>query len=88
MLGVGGVAVGGGLAGSAIEVKASAASTQAAEEDGTYAAGPLGLQRVLWSADTDQQVAAITFDDGPTPGVHTDGARRPGRRPACRPRSS
>ncbi len=46
MLGIGGVAVGGGLAGSAIEVKASAASTQAEEEDGTYAAGPLGTQRV------------------------------------------
>jgi peptidoglycan/xylan/chitin deacetylase (PgdA/CDA1 family) len=67
MLGIGGVAVGGGLAGSAIEVKASAASTQAEEEDGTYAAGPLGTQRVMWSADTDQKVAAITFDDGPTP---------------------
>src|SRR4051812_44872635 len=66
MLGVGGAAVGGGLAGSAIEMKASAASTQASEEDGTYAAGPLGLQRVLWSADTDERVAAITFDDGPT----------------------
>jgi peptidoglycan/xylan/chitin deacetylase (PgdA/CDA1 family) len=67
MLGVGGAAVGGGVIGSAIEVKASAASTQAAEEDGTYAAGPQGMQRVLWSADTDQRVAAITFDDGPTP---------------------
>jgi peptidoglycan/xylan/chitin deacetylase (PgdA/CDA1 family) len=67
MLGVGGAAVGGGLAGSAIEMKASAASTQAAAEDGTYAAGPLGRQRVLWSADTDRRVAAITFDDGPTP---------------------
>ena len=67
MLGVGGVAVGGGLAGSAIEVKASAAGDQAAQEDGTYAAGPRGLQRVLWSADTDRRIAAITFDDGPTP---------------------
>jgi peptidoglycan-N-acetylglucosamine deacetylase len=67
MLGVGGAAVSGGLVGSAIEVKASAASTQAEEEDGTYAAGPLGLQRVLWSADTEERVAAVTFDDGPTP---------------------
>ena len=67
MLGVGGAAVGGGLAGSAIEVKASGASTQAAEEDGTYAAGPLGQQRLLWSANTERRVAAITFDDGPTP---------------------
>jgi peptidoglycan/xylan/chitin deacetylase (PgdA/CDA1 family) len=67
MLGVGGAAVGGGLAGSAIEVKASAASTQASQEDGTYAAGPQGLQRVLWSAATDRRIAAITFDDGPTP---------------------
>jgi len=67
MLGVGGVAVGGGIAGSAIEAKASAASNQSDQEDGTYAAGPRGLQHVLWSADTDQRVAAITFDDGPTP---------------------
>jgi peptidoglycan/xylan/chitin deacetylase (PgdA/CDA1 family) len=67
MLGVGGAAVGGGIVGSAIEVKASAASTQTAEEDGTYAAGPRGVQRVLWSAATERRVAAITFDDGPTP---------------------
>lgn len=67
MLGLGGVAIGGGLAGSAIEAKASAASDQASAEDGTYAAGPRGLQRVLWSVDTDERVAALTFDDGPTP---------------------
>jgi peptidoglycan/xylan/chitin deacetylase (PgdA/CDA1 family) len=67
LLGVGGVAVGAGLAGSAIQAKATAASDQAAEENGTYAAGPLGMQRVLWSADTDQKIAALTFDDGPTP---------------------
>ena len=67
MVGLGGAAIGGGLAGSAIEAKASAASNQAAAEDGTYAAGPTGRQHVFWSADTDQRVAAITFDDGPTP---------------------
>ncbi len=67
MLGVGSVAIGGGLAGSAIEAKASAATDQAKQEDGTYAAGPRGLQRVLWSVDTDRRVAALTFDDGPTP---------------------
>jgi peptidoglycan/xylan/chitin deacetylase (PgdA/CDA1 family) len=67
MVGLGGVAVGGGLAGSVIEMKASAASDQAAQEDGTYAAGPRGLQQVLWSVDTEQRLAAITFDDGPTP---------------------
>jgi peptidoglycan-N-acetylglucosamine deacetylase len=67
MLGIGGVAVGSGLAGSTVEAKSSAASTQAVRENGMYAAGPRGTQHVLWSADTDQRLASITFDDGPTP---------------------
>jgi peptidoglycan/xylan/chitin deacetylase (PgdA/CDA1 family) len=67
MLGIGGVAVGSGLAGSTVEAKTSAASTQAVRENGMYAAGPRGLQRVLWSGDTDRKLAALTFDDGPTP---------------------
>jgi len=67
MLGAGGAAVAGGAAGSAIEMKAAAASSQTMREDGMYAAGPRGAQQVLWSIDTDRRVAAITFDDGPTP---------------------
>jgi peptidoglycan/xylan/chitin deacetylase (PgdA/CDA1 family) len=67
MLGVGGAAVSGGLTGSAVESAATSASRQSVREDGMYAAGPRGLQHVLWSADTDRRVAALTFDDGPTP---------------------
>ncbi|HEY1278629.1 MAG TPA: hypothetical protein VGF22_03075, partial [Acidimicrobiales bacterium] len=67
MLGVGGAAIGGGLAGSAVESAATSASRQAVREDGMYAAGPRGQQHVLWSADTTRRVAALTFDDGPTP---------------------
>jgi peptidoglycan/xylan/chitin deacetylase (PgdA/CDA1 family) len=67
MLGVGGAAVGGGLAGSAVEAAATSASRQKVREDGTYAAGPRGIQQVLWSVDTERRVAAVTFDDGPTP---------------------
>jgi peptidoglycan/xylan/chitin deacetylase (PgdA/CDA1 family) len=67
MLGVGGAAVGGGLTGSAVESAATSASRQAVREDGMYAAGPRGQQHVLWSVDTTRRVAALTFDDGPTP---------------------
>jgi peptidoglycan/xylan/chitin deacetylase (PgdA/CDA1 family) len=67
MLGVGGAAIGGGLAGSAVESAATSASRQAVREDGMYAAGPRGQQHVLWSVDTARRVAALTFDDGPTP---------------------
>ena len=67
MLGVGGAAIGGGLAGSAVESAASSASRQAVREDGMYAVGPRGQQHVLWSVDIDRRVAALTFDDGPTP---------------------
>ena len=67
MLGVGGAAIGGGLAGSAVESAATSASRQAVREDGMYAVGPRGQQHVLWSVDTTRRVAALTFDDGPTP---------------------
>jgi peptidoglycan/xylan/chitin deacetylase (PgdA/CDA1 family) len=67
MLGVGGAAVTGGLAGSVVESAATSSSRQAVREDGMYAAGPRGQQHVVWSVDTARRVAALTFDDGPTP---------------------
>src|SRR5947209_15682518 len=67
MAGVAGAAIGGGLAGSAVESAASSTSRQVERKDGSYAAGPRGSQQVLWSVDTNRRVAAVTFDDGPTP---------------------
>jgi peptidoglycan/xylan/chitin deacetylase (PgdA/CDA1 family) len=67
LLGWGGVAVGGAAAGSVAEAAASPAETQGRREDGMYAAGPHGVQSVLWSLNTSQKVAALTFDDGPVP---------------------
>jgi peptidoglycan/xylan/chitin deacetylase (PgdA/CDA1 family) len=67
LLGWGGVAVGGAAAGSVAEAAASSAETQSRRENGMYAAGPRGQQSVLWSVDTSEKVAAVTFDDGPVP---------------------
>src|SRR5262245_47795886 len=66
MLGLGATAVGAGVAIPVAELETSGLSRQA-QEDGNYAAGPHGRQVVLWSVDTDQRIAALTFDDGPTP---------------------
>ena len=68
--------------------KASAASTQAAQEDGTYAAGPLGLQRVLWSADTDQPRGGHHLRRRAHARVHAAWPSTSWPPPGCRPRSS
>jgi peptidoglycan/xylan/chitin deacetylase (PgdA/CDA1 family) len=67
MAGVAGAAIGGGIAGSTVESAASSSTRQSEREDGAYAAGPRGAQQVVWSVDTSRRVAAVTFDDGPTP---------------------
>ena len=72
LVGLGGVALGGAAVGSVAEAKASHATTQAAREDGMYAAGPQGAQQVLWSVPTTDRIAALTFDDGPTPAFTAD----------------
>ena len=41
--------------------------TELGDDLATHKPTSSGLQRVVWSADTDEPVAALTFDDGPDP---------------------
>ncbi len=45
----------------------AAAAERTAREDADDAARLRGVQRILWSVDTDERVLALTFDDGPNP---------------------
>lgn len=56
-----------GVAGAGITRSRSDAEPAAAEVDAALELETSGLQRVVWSVDTDEPKVALTFDDGPDP---------------------
>jgi peptidoglycan/xylan/chitin deacetylase (PgdA/CDA1 family) len=73
MLGVGGLAAGGVVAGHLTTALPSQAAESTSREDGAFAPTATGSQQILWSVTTTAPAVALTFDDGPnsafTPGV-------------------
>ncbi len=57
----------GAVAGHLSTAIPAAAAVAQQREDGAYAGSGRGQSTVLWSVATDTKVAALTFDDGPTP---------------------